>query len=155
MSPAIWTSVLKLMSFKYPPTDTNGSKNISRPASEIPVFLKINVEPIAPAERITLLASMISSWPSFMYFTPLAFPFSVNTSTTSASVINVAPASTASSTKSFPDHFASAGHPNAHFPHWMQSSSLIAFGIFNVSRPNSLPASRNACVPFPMWESSS
>ena len=108
--------MLKLISFKYPPTDTNGSKNNSRPAS-IPTLLKINVEPIAPADKTTVSEKIDFSTPSFIYLTPFTLESSTMTSVTSASAINVAPFSTASSTKSFPDHFASAGHPNAHFPH--------------------------------------
>ena len=151
--PAIWTSVLKFISFKYPPTVTKGSKNNWRPAS-IPALLKSNVEPIAPADNITISEKIDSSISFFIYFIPLTFESSTITSVTSASLINVAPSLTASSIKSFPDHFASAGHPNAHLPHWIQSSSRIAFGILSVFNPSSLPASKNNWVPLPICESS-
>ena len=82
-----------------------------------PICFNIIAESIAPAHKIIL--SVLKSFSSLFttYLTPHASMLHNMMSVTSASVIKVAPASTASSMKSFADHFASTGHPKAHFPH--------------------------------------
>ena len=101
------------MSFITPPTETKGSKNSSLPAS-IPIFLKIKAEPIAPADNTTVSECNISSFPFLINLTPFIRLSSIIKPVISASSMNSAPFSIAMSTKCFPVHFASTGHPNAH-----------------------------------------
>ena len=152
-SPFIWTSLLKLMSFKYPPTLTNGSKKSLFPAS-IPDFWRITALSTAPAQRITKSELMLCLMLSLMYSTPVIFLSEKITFVTSASVMSSAPFSIAISTKSFPLHFASLGQPNEHLPQGLQSSSLMNLGILIASNPNSFAQSMNSCVPLPMCSSS-
>ena len=130
------------MSFNTPPTLTNGSKNSLFPAS-IPDFCNITALSIAPAARMTRSDSIDLSLPSLIYSTDLMDLLAVAIFITSAPVTSSAPFSTAMSTKSFPLHFASLGHPNEHFPQGLQSSSLMNLGIFIASKPSSFAQSMN------------
>ena len=145
----ICTSVLKFISLSIPPTVTNGSKNSLFP-DFIPEFCNIMLVSIAPAESMIFSDFIVSLLLFFVYSTPSSLLFFIIIFLTSASVISFAPFSIALSMKSFPLHFASCGHPNEHFPHFMHCFSSMNFGIFIGWNPNSSAASRNFFVPLPM-----